>query len=276
MKKTMFSLEVFPPKDSVAVEEIYNSLGQFALIKPDFISVTYGAGGSSQGLTAEISSYISTRLNIPSVAHLTCVGATKDNIGNILARLQSLGVKNILALRGDLPQGESLGDFKHATDLIEFINDFGGFEVSAACYPEGHTESPDFEFDVEVAKRKYDLGVKRFVSQLFFDNEDFYRMAEEFKKAGIDAQISAGIMPVTNAKQIYRIVSLSGAKLPAKITKAVAKFENNPEALYQAGINYAVDQITDLVANGADGIHLYSMNKPKTATDIFNNIKNIL
>lgn len=276
MKKTMFSLEVFPPKDSVAVEEIYNSLGQFALIKPDFISVTYGAGGSSQGLTAEISSYISTRLNIPSVAHLTCVGATKDNIGNILARLQSLGVKNILALRGDLPQGESLGDFKHATDLIEFINDFGGFEVSAACYPEGHTESPDFAFDVEVAKRKYDLGVKRFVSQLFFDNEDFYRMAEEFKKEGIDAQISAGIMPVTNAKQIYRIVSLSGAKLPAKITKAVAKFENNPEALYQAGINYAVDQITDLVANGADGIHLYSMNKPKTATDIFNNIKNIL
>lgn len=276
MNNLQFSFEVFPPKDSVAVSEIYGALRQFALLKPDYISVTYGAGGSSQGLTAEISGFIINELKIPGVAHLTCVGATKQNISEALQKLKSLGVNRILALRGDLPEGTVLGDFRYATDLIKFINDFGGFEVYAACYPEGHSESKSFDFDVEVAKRKCDLGVKRFVSQLFYDNEDFYRMRDAFAKKGITVPISAGIMPITNAKQILRIVSLSGGKLPSGITKMVARFENNPQAFYQAGINYSVNQITDLIAGGVDGIHLYSMNKPKTAEDIYKNINTLL
>ena len=277
MSNLTFSIEVFPPKDSTAVGEIYNTLGQFAALSPDFISVTYGAGGTARGQSAEISGYISGNLAIPGVAHLTCVGATKDNIRDTLADFKARGVKRILALRGDLPEGEaSLGDFRHADDLIAFINDFGGFEVYAACYPEGHSESKNFAADVEVAKRKYDMGVTRFVSQLFYDNEDFYRMRDAFAAAGVNAPISAGIMPITNAKQILRIVSLSGSKLPAAITKAVARFEHNAQAFYQAGINYAVSQITDLLSNGAEGIHLYSMNRPKTAEDIYRNIGSLL
>ncbi len=273
MTKIDFSIEVFPPKDNVGVEEIYKSLRQFAQLKPDYISVTYGAGGTSQGLTAEISSFIAKELSIPSVAHLTCVGATKENINFALQQLKLYGVKRILALRGDLPEGHKLGDFKYATDLIEFINSFGWFDVYAACYPEGHSQSPSYDFDIKVAKMKADLGVKRFVSQLFFDNDDFYRMRDEYAKAGVNVPISVGIMPLTNAKNILRMVSLSGCKLPAQVAKMIAKFGDNQEAFYQAGINYAISQITDLVSHGVDGIHLYSMNKPKTAEDIYKNIK---
>ena len=273
MTKVNFSIEVFPPKDSVGVEEIYKSLKQFAELKPDYVSVTYGAGGTSQDLTGEISSFITNQLGIPSVAHLTCVGATKENISAVLQQLKEYGVKRVLALRGDLPDGHKLGDFKYATDLIEFINQFGGFDVYAACSPEGHSQSPSYDFDIEVAKRKADLGVKNFVSQLFFDNEDFYRMRDEYAKKGINVPISAGIMPITNAKNILRMVSLSGCKLPASVTKMIAQFGDNQEAFYQAGINYAINQITDLISHGVDGIHLYSMNKPKTAQDIYQNIK---
>lgn len=273
MTKIDFSIEVFPPKDSVGVEEIYKSLRQFAQLKPDFISVTYGAGGSNQRLTAEISSFIAQELAIPSVAHLTCVGATKENINSVLQQLKLYGVKRILALRGDLPEGHKLGDFKYATDLIEHINSFGGFDVYAACYPEGHSQSPSYDFDIEVAKMKADLGVKMFVSQLFYDNDDFYRMRDEYAKKGIFVPVSVGIMPLTNAKNILRTVSLSGCKLPAQVTKMIAKFGDNQEAFYQAGINYAINQITDLISHGVDGIHLYSMNKPKTAEDIYKNIK---
>lgn len=276
MNNVNFSLEVFPPKDNVAVAEIYGVLRKFATLKPNYISVTYGAGGSTQGLTAEISGYIQNTLNIPSVAHLTCVGATEQNINFVLDKLKETGVKRILALRGDLPDNCVLGDFKYATDLIEKINSAGGFDVYAACYPEGHSESRSFDFDVEIAKRKSDLGVKRFVSQMFFDNAEFYRMMDAYEKAGIKTPVCAGIMPITNVNQILRIVKLSGAKLPSTITKMVARFENNPAAFYQAGINYAVQQITDLIANGVEGIHLYSMNKPKTAEDIYKNVGIIL
>jgi len=273
MSKIDFSIEVFPPKEDIGVEQIYTALDDFAKLKPDFISVTYGAGGTSQGLTAEISSHIATKLSIPSVAHLTCVGATKENINLVLQQLKLFGVKRILALRGDLPDGHKLGDFKYATDLIEFINSFGGFDVYAACYPEGHSQSPSYDFDVEVAKMKADLGVKMFVSQLFFDNDDFYRMRDEYAKKGINVPVCAGIMPLTNAKNILRMVSLSGCKLPASVTKLISKFGDNQEAFYQAGINYAINQITDLISHGVDGIHLYSMNKPKTASDIYRNIE---
>lgn len=276
MNDVNFSMEVFPPKGNVVWEDVYNVLQQFAILKPDYISVTYGAGGSTQGLTAEISSYIENTLGIPSVAHLTCVGTTTDNINYTLNQFKEAGIKRILALRGDLPENHILGDFKHATDLIKSINCFGGFDVFAACYPEGHSESKSFDFDIEVAKLKSDLGIKRFISQMFFDNTEFYRMMDAFEKAGIKTPVCAGIMPITNVKQILHIVKLSGAKLPAALTKMVARFENNPVAFYQAGINYAVQQITELVANGVEGIHLYSMNKPKTAEDIYRNIGVIL
>ena len=260
-------MEVFPPKDTVSVNEIYRSLGEFASLKPDFISVTYGAGGSSRLLTTEISSAVQKLHAVNGVAHLTCVGATKENISGILKELKAEGIKRILALRGDLPKDSAavFGDFRFASDLISFVKDFGGFEIFAACYPEGHSESGSLAQDLKIAKLKHDLGVSTFISQLFFDNEDFFKMKSAMRAAGIDSPIYAGIMPLTNIKQVLRIVTLSGAKLPRKLTRIVAKFENNPESLFKAGLDYAAAQINALTEGGADGIHLYTMNNPKIA-----------
>ena len=270
--QTGFSLEVFPPKDSVSVNEIYKSLGAFAVLEPDFISVTYGAGGGSRLLTKQISRDIQNNYGVAGVAHLTCVGATKENIGQILKELKADGVKKVLALRGDLPASEGLGDFKYASELIEFVNAAGDFEVFAACYPEGHAESCNHEQDLRIAKIKFDLGVKLFISQLFFDNADFCKMKADMRAAGITSPVYAGIMPLTNVKQILRIVTLSGAKLPRKLTKIVSKFENNPDALYKAGLDYAAEQIADLISHGMDGVHLYTMNNPEIAKFIHGKI----
>jgi methylenetetrahydrofolate reductase (NADPH) len=272
MRKIGFSLEVFPPKTNVDVNEIYKSFDAFSVLKPDFISVTYGAGGSTQKMTKEISRDIQNVYKIPSVAHLTCVGATKTNISEILREFNDEGITRILAMRGDLPDGsrESLGDFQFATDLIEYINKTqnGKFDVFAACYPEGHCESSSLYQDLDIAKKKADLGVKTFISQLFFENDDFFNMRDAFAKRGINVPIQAGIMPLTNIRQILRIVTMCGAKLPKSLTKIIARFENNPAALYQAGLNYAAEQITHLLAEEVDGVHIYTMNNPKIAQSI--------
>lgn len=274
--KFLFSIEMFPPKESSGLDSIIGAIPLFASLKPDYISVTYGAGGgnknNSEYIAAKVKEY-----GINSVAHLTCCGATKESIGSQLVDLKAHGVTDILALRGDLKEGKiQLTDFKHATDLIEYINGVGGFTMSAACYPEGHSESADYAQDIEVLKMKADLGIKRFVSQLFYDNADFYLMRDAMDKAGIKATVQAGIMPMTNVKQILRIVQLSGAKIPAKLAKIVARFENNPAAFRQAGLNYGLEQITDLIANGVDGVHIYSMNLPAVSTYIYNGISHLV
>lgn len=271
-----FSLEVFPPKDDVGIEAIYRNLYEFASLSPDYVSVTYSAGGNGGTATAEIAQEIQNKHNIPAVAHLTCMGETKVSIREILCKLKEKGIKKVLALRGDKRENATLTDFRYATDLIEFINKVGEFEVFATCYPEGHTESESYLQDVDVMLKKNSLGVKRFVSQLFFDNDDFYRMRDEALKRGIDAKIVAGIMPITNAKQILRTVSMCGAKIPASLAKIISKFENNPEALKCAGLNYCVQQITELLTNDVDGIHLYAMNNPETAKIIMDGVGTIL
>ena len=277
-EKTVFSFEVFPPKRTDASDSIFTTVERLKALSPDFISVTYGAGGSENSdITLSIASEIKNTYGVESVMHLPCIGLTKADVLNCLDKLRAAGIENILALRGDIPSGGApAGDFRYASDLIEFIRAHGDFNIIAACYPEGHIESPSIVEDIRNLKRKVDAGVDQLVTQLFFDNEYFYRLIERCRVSGIDVPVEAGIMPVVNKKQIERIVSLCGATLPRKFTTMMARYEDNPEALRDAGIAYAVDQIVDLVTNGVQGIHLYTMNRPYVAERISAAVKNIL
>lgn len=272
-EKQLFSFEVFPPKKDGNIETIYKTLEELKDLKPDFISVTYGAGGREAGnsKTCEIASNIKDKYNITPVAHLTCVNSSKAEVEAELANLKKHGIKNILALRGDIvPDIERKYDFAHASDLINFINEHseGEFNIFGACYPEVHVDAPDMITDISNLKRKVDAGVGHLISQLFFDNSKFYDFSEKARIAGINIPIEAGIMPVTNKKQIERMVTMCGASLPAKFVKVLQRYENSPEALRDAGIAYAIDQIVDLISNGVDGIHLYTMNNPYVARKI--------
>ncbi|MEY8295781.1 MAG: methylenetetrahydrofolate reductase [NAD(P)H] [Emergencia timonensis] len=277
-RKTVFSFEVFPPKRDNPIETIYNTLDALQDLKPDFISVTYGASGSlADNSTCEIASAIKHRYGIESAAHLTCVNSTKEEVTQVLKKLHDNGVENILALRGDLvPDVEPKEDFKHASELITFIreseNDFG---ISGACYPEGHLDSRDQIEDILNLKKKVDAGAQHLISQLFFDNNLFYDFLDKARIAGINVPIEAGIMPVVNKKQIERMVSLCGASLPAKFTKMMSRYETRPEAMRDAGIAYAVNQIVDLVSQGVDGVHLYTMNNPYIAKRISESVKSL-
>lgn len=276
--KTCLSCEVFPPKKTSPIETIYNTLDDLKNIPWDFISVTYGAGGSNVGVsTVDIASTIQDKYDIKAVAHLPCINYTKDEILNILDEFQKHNIKNILALRGDInPNIEPKNDFTHACDLIQFIKQHGDFHISGACYPEGHLESESLAQDIKYLKHKVDCGAEHLISQLFFDNNSFYDFKEKCEIANIKVPIEAGIMPVTNKKQIERMISLCGASLPRKFTKMMQKYEDSPEAIRDAGIAYAIDQIIDLVANGVDGIHLYTMNNSYIASRIYDAIKNII
>lgn len=276
--KTVFSFEVFPPKKTSPIETIYDTLGELKSLSPDFISVTYGAGGNSADTTTcDIASYISNELGIISAAHLTCVYSTKETVLTQLAQFKEKGVENILALRGDInPDIPRLHDFEYASDLTAFIKANGDFHVSGACYPEGHLESADAISDIQNLKHKVDAGAEHLMSQLFFDNAAFYNFREKAAIAGINVPIEAGIMPVVNKNQIERMVSMCGASLPAKFSKIMQRYEHNPEALRDAGIAYAVDQIVDLISNGVDGIHLYTMNNPYVAKKISESIRSLL
>ena len=276
--RAILSFEVFPPKKTSPVETIYSTLGELKELEPDFISVTYGAGGNAADTTTcDIAAYITNELKIPSAAHLTCVYSTKEDILTRLAQLKERNVDNILALRGDVnPEIPSLHDFEYASDLTAFIKANGDFHVSGACYPECHLESANIIQDIQNLKYKVEAGAEHLMTQLFFDNSAFYDFYEKMQIAGINVPVEAGIMPVTNKKQIERMVSMCGASLPAKFSKVMQKYENNPEALRDAGIAYAVDQIVDLLSNGVDGIHLYTMNNPYVARKISESVKNLL
>ncbi len=276
--RQVLSFEVFPPKRTSSIETIYNTLEQLKDLEPDFISVTYGAGGNpADSSTCQIASVIKNRYHVLPVAHLTCVSTTKDNLETILKQFEDAGIENILALRGDInPDIPPAKDFIYASDLIAHIRNRGGFDISGACYPEGHTEAMSIVTDVLNLKKKVEAGATHLMSQLFFDNQVFYDFMDKVKIAGIDVPIEAGIMPVTNKRQIERMVSTCGASLPRKFTRVMQRYENNPEALRDAGIAYATDQIVDLLANGVNGIHLYTMNNAYVARKITESVKNLL
>lgn len=276
--KRVLSFEIFPPKRTDSVNIIYDTIEKLKGINPDFISVTYGAGGSeSSSNTLKIASDIKNKYGLESVAHLPCINLTKGEVLKMLDDFKKAGIENILALRGDVNTRFILkNDFKYASDLISFIKENGDFNIIAACYPEGHFESPSIIDDIRNLKRKVDAGANQLITQLFFDNNYFYSFMERAAIAGINIPIEAGIMPVVNKKQIERIVALCRVNLPKKFLAIMNRYENNPEALRDAGIAYAVDQIIDLIAQGVDGIHLYTMNNPYIAHRIYEAINTLL
>ena len=258
---------------------VSETFAELATLKPDFISVTYGAGGGMAGgqLTCDLSARLKNEYHIKPVAHLPCISYTREEISAVLQQFKENGITDILALRGDKsPERPEKHDFRYASELIEFIRSQGNFHLYGACYPEVHPEARRAADDTRHLKEKVDKGATHLISQLFFDNNSFYQFLERCDIAGIHVPIEAGIMPVVNEKQIQRMVSLCGASLPRKFTVMMQRFGHSPEAIRDAGIAYAVDQIVDLVANGVDGIHLYTMNNPLVARRITEAVSGIL
>ena len=278
--KTVLSFEVFPPKKNSPVETVYYALDELAALKPAYISVTYSAGGTggAKESTLELASYVKNTLWIETAAHLTCLNSSFSEVKAILEGLWERDIENILALRGDRnPDIPPKNDFRYSTDLVGYIKQQNhAFGVMGACCPEGHPESADIVSDIKNLKKKVDAGAEVLVSQMFFDNNKFYDFRERLRLADINVPVTAGIMPVTNKRQFERMILLSGASLPSKFTRTFSRYEDKPEALADAGIAYAVDQIVDLISNGVEGIHLYTMNKPDIAKKITESIRSML
>lgn len=271
--RTIFSFEVFPPKKEEEFNDIYNTLNKLKTLNPDFISVTYGAGGSNSKKTAAIASYIKNSCDIEPIAHLTAVAMDEAFLTDFINELKKKGVSNVLALRGDRPKDmsdEAYANrrFLHAEDIIRIIRRESDICIAGACYPEIHPESESRESDLYYLKQKVDTGVDFLITQMFFNNHKFYKFRELAEKKGIHVPISAGIMPITSAKQLGTSVTLSGTSVPGELSSLVAKYADAPEDLRKAGIEYAVKQIEDLIANNVDGIHIYTMNKADTAKEI--------
>ena len=275
-KKAVLSFEVFPPKAQSGMEGINATLASLGDLAPDYVSVTYSAGGSRNAHTAEVARKVRA-LGMEPLAHITCVNSTAEEVKNALSELADAGVENVLALRGDRVEGATAGDFSYASDLIRFIREQGfSFDISAACYPEGHPECDSLRDDITNLKRKVDLGVTHLNTQLFFDNDDFSRFMDMVRLAGINVPVQAGVMPLVKASQFGGIVKMTAAKIPSKISRMYARFADDPESLTEAGIAYATDQIIDLLSGGVDGIHLYIMNNAYVARRITENIRPFL
>ena len=277
MGKVQISMEIFPPKKDSEFSSAFRVAEELSEIAPDFISVTYGAGGSRAGNTIEIASYIQNRLRVPAMAHLTCIGSTRDDIERLCKEFEKHHITNVLALRGDRPKDMSDEqyngrEFTYAANLVDFLREQTEFEIWGACYPEKHFESFSKEADLMHMKEKQDRGVSQFITQLFFDNDFFYEFREKAARRGITAPIHAGIMPITSAGQIGRSISLSGSSVPKALSDIIANYGDNPEDMYKAGIDYAIRQCADLLQNGVDGLHIYTMNKPDIAKQIVKNI----
>lgn len=277
-KKPIFSLEIFPPKRQSSLDKIYDTIEKLTVCKPDFISVTYGAGGSmTDNSTCEIASNIKKKFQIEPLAHLTCVNSTMEDVREMIRRFSEANIENVLALRGDIVPGEVVQkEFSHANELAIEVQRNSGLQILGACYPEGHYESKNLREDIQNLKYKIGAGVKVLITQLFFDNQCFYDFLAQVRNAGIQVPISAGIMPIVNKKQIEKTVALSGASLPHDFTKMIGLYENSPEELYTQGIQYAVNQIRDLLEHGVDGIHLYTMNNPDVSLSVYEKIKDLL
>ena len=274
--KPTLSFEVFPPKTEDAYDTVERAAAQIAGLKPSFMSVTYGAGGGTSDYTVGIASGIQ-KYGVTPLAHLTCVSSTRDKVQGVLKELKEHGIENVLALRGDIPaDGRTPQVYHYASELIREIRQSGDFCIGAACYPEGHVESANKSVDMDYLKEKVEAGCDFVTTQMFFDNSILYSYLYRIREKGITVPVIAGIMPVTNAKQIKRITQMSGTYLPSRFMSIVDRFGDNPAAMKQAGIAYATDQIIDLIANGVNGIHVYSMNKPDVAEKIKENLSEIL
>ncbi|MDE7130595.1 MAG: methylenetetrahydrofolate reductase [NAD(P)H] [Lachnospiraceae bacterium] len=273
LKKSHLSFEVFPPKKDDEFGNVYQILRDLGKLNPDYISCTYGAGGSRAGKTIEITSFIQKELHIDAIAHITCVGFTKEDLEQNCTALKAAGVDHVLALRGDRPQAMTdeqfnSREFYYAADLVRYLKEHTTLDISGACYPEKHFESPSLEEDLRHLKEKVEAGISSLISQMFFDNQYFYRFLDKARALNINVPIHAGIMPITTAKQLGTTVSLSGSSVPKELADIIATYGDDKEDMRKAGIDYAVRQIRDLQEHGVDGIHIYSMNKVKTTTEI--------
>lgn len=274
------SFEVFPPKTSENFESVRKATEEIALLRPDFMSVTYGAGGSTSKYTFEISRNLSDNFGVTPLAHLTCVNTTKEGVSRRLDDFKSAGIENIMALRGDIPKEGALPTeqwaYRHANELMREIKSYGNFCIGGACYPEVHPESPSRRADIARLKDKEECGCDFLTTQMFFDNNILFNFLYQLREAGIKLPVVAGIMPVTNATQMRRIMQISGTVLPQRFKALLDKFGDNPAAMTQAGIAYATDQIIDLYANGVNHVHVYTMNKPFVARKITENLSEII
>ncbi len=272
-----FSLEVFPPKTSEKYSETAATAREIARLRPDFMSVTYGAGGGTGTFTTGIAADIQKETGVPTLAHLTCVSSTRAHVMKMLELYRENGIENILALRGDIPKdGKVSEDYRYAVELIRDIRENGDFCIGGACYPEGHIESAHKAEDLKHLKEKTDAGLDFLTTQMFFSNDIFYNFLYRAREAGITVPVIAGIMPITNPKQLQRSVAMSGTDVPQRFRAIVDYFGENPAAMKQAGIVYATEQIIDLIANGIRHIHVYTMNKPEVAEGIMKNLSEIL
>ena len=272
------SCELFPPKQGAQLENYKKIVKEMADLKPAYMSVTYGATGGTSDYTVELANEVCNVNHIPALAHLTCASSTKEKVASVIAELKEHKIENILALRGDIPQNAEFplpDQYKHASELIADIKAQGDFCIGGACYPEGHPEAQTIYEDLDHLKEKVDAGCEFLTTQMFFDNNILYNFMYKALKKGIDVPIVAGIMPVTNAAQIKRITSLSGNMVPPRFLAIVDRFGENPEAMKQAGIAHATEQIIDLIANGVNHVHIYTMNKPDIAGAILVNLSQI-
>ena len=275
-QRLSLSYEVFPPKTGEMLDSVRNTALEIAKLSPSFMSVTYGASGGTSEYTLDIAKNLKDS-GVPSLAHLTCVSSSKSQIRDRLTALKAAGIENILALRGDIPEsGAPYDDYKYASELVSDIRAAGDFCIGGACYPETHPESENSFKDIENLKRKVDAGVSFLTTQMFFDNNVYYNFLYRLDRAGVKVPVIAGIMPVVNPKSIKRICRISGTALPQRFVRIVDRFADNPEALKQAGVAYATEQIIDLFANGVKAVHVYSMNRPDIAKMINDNVSEII
>ncbi len=276
------SFEVFPPKTTSSFETVREAVEKIAELHPSFMSVTYGAGGGTSQYTLDIARKIKSKHNVPTLAHLTCVSSTKETVHNMIENIKNAGIQNVMALRGDIPDDlkdtdKTLWAYRFSTDLIRELKDSGAdFCIGGACYPEIHPESENQKEDIKHLKEKVDAGCEFLTTQMFFDNNLLYNFLYKIREAGITVPIIPGIMPITNANQVARAIKLSGSFMPQRFKSLVDKFGSDPEAMKQAGIAYATDQIIDLYANGITNVHVYSMNKPDVAEKIQSNLSAII
>ena len=279
LDRPTLSFEVFPPKTMDNYASVEKATTEIAGLKPDYMSITYGAGGGTSDHTVNIAANILETYGVPVVAHLTCASSTKDKVQGVLRQLKERHIENVLALRGDIPENADFplpNQYKYASELVAEIRESGDFCIGGAYYPEGHVEAANQKEDILNLKKKVEAGCDYLVTQMFFDNNILYSFLYRLREQGITVPVVAGIMPVTNGKQIKRITSLSGTYLPARFKAIVDRFGDDPAAMKQAGIAYATEQIIDLIANGVNGIHVYSMNKPEVARAIQDNLSQII
>lgn len=277
--KITLSFEVFPPKTDANYDSVEKAAFGVAKLNPSYMSVTYGAGGSTRSNTVKIAGGIQSRYGVTTIAHLTCVGASRADIRNALGEMKAAGIENVLALRGDKPkdfEGDPFTDFHYASELVSEIKACGDFCVGGACYPEGHVDSVNKKEDILNLKKKVDAGCEFLTTQMFFDNNIFYNFLYRIREAGINVPVIPGIMPITRANQVVNAVKLSGCNVPERFKSIVDRFGGEPAAMQQAGIAYATDQIIDLIANGINNIHVYSMNKAEVAAGIQSNLSEIV